>query len=201
MNWADKTIKTYDKSASGMEEYFGSKGARIFDIELGLKLAKVSDSARVVEIGCGDGRDAYELFKRVSWYEGFDPSIELLKLARRKVPGASFVLADALSYEYPQKLDVVYAFASLLHVNKSDLGVVLKNLHKSLRKGGIIYLSLKERDRYVEEVKSDSFGDRMFYYYTPQLVTRIAGNQFSVVYEDHQHIGGVDWFTLALVKL
>lgn len=155
MDWKQQNVKTYDDSAKALARYFKGIGARVSDIECGLKLAKVGGSARVVEIGCGDGRDAIEIVKRVGWYEGFDPSKGLLDIARRKLPNESFVLADALNYHYPKNVDVIYAFASLLHVNRSDLRKVFKKHASSLRPGGILYISLKERKQYTEEIKTD----------------------------------------------
>lgn len=74
MNYTKTTIATYDNSAEELAEYFRSIGPRIQDLEKGLSLAGANKgTARVVEIGCGDGRDAREIIKRVDWYEGFDP--------------------------------------------------------------------------------------------------------------------------------
>ena len=201
MNWDEKTVDTYDSSATELAEYFRGIGSRITDIEQALKLAKAGEKARIVEIGCGDGRDAAEIIKRVNWYQGFDPSKELLKLAKQKVTNESLVLAVALSYDYPENIDIIFAFASLLHVNKADIKKVFEKLEGSLRVGGILYISLKERDRYTEEVKRDKFGDRMFYYYNVNEICKLAGKSFKAVYEDHQQIGQTAWFTLALEKL
>ena len=167
---------------------------------MGLKLARNSKDVKAVEIGCGDGRDAAEIVKRVSWYEGYDPSEGLLAIARKRLPDTSFVKANALSYDYPENLDVVYAFASLLHVNKSDMRTALSKVAAALRKDGILYISLKERSSYEEESKEDQYGKRMFYYYNPEIIKELAGNMLTAVHEAHQTIGHTDWFTLALIK-
>lgn len=200
MNWQHKTIATYDQSAEQLAAYFSGIGSRVNDIERALVLAGNPDQARVIEIGCGDGRDAAEIVKRTQWYEGVDPSEGLLTIARQKVPGASFVKADALSYLYPENIDVVYAFASLLHVNQTDMPTVFQKIHQSLRPGGVAFISLKERPEYVEEVKADEYGERMFYYYNPALLTQLAGTGFVSILEDHQRMGHTDWFTIALQK-
>jgi trans-aconitate methyltransferase len=200
MDWSARTIQTYDESAEALAAYFNDIGSRTHDIELGLRLADVDMNARVVEIGCGDGRDAEEIIKRSAWYEGFDPSEGLLTIARKKLPNASFVKADALTYQYPKNVDVIYAFASLLHVNREDIKLVLIKAAETLRKGGIIFISLKERPSYTEEVKEDRHGKRMFYHYNPAIVKDLAGDAFTSVHEDHQKIGHTDWFTLALKK-
>ena len=50
-----KTIDTYDSSANELAEYFKGIGARVDDIQLGIKLCGSSDKLQVVEIGCKDG--------------------------------------------------------------------------------------------------------------------------------------------------
>lgn len=64
------TISTYDKSAKELAEYFKGHGTRVEDIELALKLAGSPKNAKVVEVGCGDGRDAAEIVMRVGSYIG-----------------------------------------------------------------------------------------------------------------------------------
>ncbi len=200
MDWTKRNIAVYNKSSESLAKYFKGIGPRLEDIKRALMLAQSKSNARVVEIGCGDGRDALEIINKVGWYQGFDPSIGMLNIAKKTAPQASFMQADALSYQYPPELDVVYAFASLLHLNKTDFANVCQKVIKALRPKGIFYISLKERRRYVEEVKIDGHGERMFYYYTPALVQSLAGTSFMVVYLDHQQIGDTKWFTIALQK-
>ena len=197
----EQTIRTYDESAEALAEYFKGIGPRIHDIEKGLKLAHAGPEARVVEIGCGDGRDATEIAKRVGWYEGFDPSEGLLALAREHLPQTSFIVADALSYTYPDALDVVFSFASLLHSPKEDVEKVFVLVADALKEGGIFYISLKERHEYGMEDKVDKYGTRTFYFYTSDILKNLADNRLKAVYEDHQHIGNTEWFTMAFRKI
>lgn len=114
------TISTYDNSAQKLATYFAGIGSRLDIIREALKIADNPKDARVIEVGCGDGRDAEDIVPLVSWYEGFDPSIELIKLARQRKLKANFVQADALNYNYPSELDVIFGFASYLHLNRDD---------------------------------------------------------------------------------
>ena len=165
-----------------------------------MELVRAGGDAKVVEIGCGDGRDAEEIVKRVGWYEGFDPSLGLLQLARERLPSASFVEADALSYDYPKGVDIVFAFASLLHVNKANVAKVSQKVRESLRPDGIFYLSLKERADYEEELVADQLGERMFYYYNPEIIRGLAGASFKAIYEEHYKIDDTPWFSMAMRK-
>jgi SAM-dependent methyltransferase len=196
MDWQQKTTQVYDDSAEELAAYFSGIGSRVDDIERAISLAGTAD--RVVEIGCGDGRDASEIIKRVSWYEGFDPSKGLLDIARRHEPETSFVQADASSYAYPDNLDIVFAFASLLHVDRTELPSVFARVAQALRQGGIFYVSLKNRPEYAEEVKKDQYGERMFYYYNPHLIEELMGKDFTTVYVNEYSVGETDWFTMVL---
>lgn len=200
MDWDTKTINTYDRLASELAEYFKGIGARIDDIELGIQLCGAKDKLQVIEIGCGDGRDAAEIVPRVSTYVGVDPSEGLLGIARKRLPNTTFIKACAITYDYPENTDVIYAFASLLHIKKSDMKTALEKANASLRTGGIYYISLKERDDYAEEIKKDKHGERMFYYYSPQIIRDLSSQWFDVVHEEHQQIGHTPWFTIALKK-
>lgn len=171
------------------------------DINRAIELAGSGPSSRIIEIGCGDGRDAAAIIGKVNFYEGIDPSIGLLKIARKQVPATSFVQSDALSYDYPDNLNIVYAFASLLHVDKGDLQKVFAKVSNKLVTGGIFYISLKEADHYQEFIKTDDKGERMFYLYSSDDIKDIAGEDYSTVYEDHHVHGGTHWFTIALKKV
>lgn len=200
MNWQLKNNDVYNKQAEKIAEYFAGYGARIDDIKRSLELAGKKVGAKVIELGCGDGRDAVEIVKLVDWYEGIDPSIELLKIAKNKVPNTSFVLSDAIKYDYPKDLDVIFAFASLLHIDINDLKKVFKKAEDSLKVGGVFSILLKERPVYTEEIKKDDFGERMFYYYNLDIIKEVAGDSFEVVYDDKTIKGHTNWFSVILKR-
>jgi len=200
MDWQKQNTKVYNDSAKEIAKYFKGIGSRIEDIEKGLELANKITGANVIELGCGDGRDATEIIKRVSKYVGIDPSTGLLAIAKENNPTGLFVVSNAVAYDYPTELDTIFAFASLLHVNYDDLSLVFKKAAGALRTGGIFYISLKERSEYTEEIKQDAYGDRMFYYYNSAIVKNLAGKLYETAYEYRKTIGETDWFTIALKK-
>ena len=198
------TVNTYNQSAKALAEYFKSIGARTKDIEFAINLSNNPSGPSILEIGCGDGRDAKEIVLRASAYTGFDISEELIKLARKHVPNGDFKVADATTYNYPEnKFDVVFAFASLLHLNKNEVKVVLDKVYKALKPGGIFFISLKYAQQYMEKIKQDQYGTRMFYFYNPDLIKHLTGNKYEVLSKGTGFItgGGTEWFEVALKKL
>lgn len=197
----DETIDTYDQAAPELAAYFAGIGARTELIEKGLELAGNPVDARVVEVGCGDGRDATDIVPRVGWYEGFDPSEGLLAIARDRLPDARFVKADALGYKYPGELDVVYAFASFLHLDQNDFKEACQKVANALRVGGVLLMTLKERESYQEELVDDQFGKRMFYYYDEPTVRKLVGEEFEFSFVERERIKNTSWLYLGLRKV
>ena len=78
-----KTVEAYDKNAQFYADKFDSYGIRIDDIDRALKLNE-SGSNKVLELGCGNGRDAQYIISKVGIenYTGIDASAGLLEKAR-----------------------------------------------------------------------------------------------------------------------
>jgi SAM-dependent methyltransferase len=197
------TVQAYDEYASQFAQHFqGYAEEKFNEVNQAFELIGGPKRARVIEIGCGTGMHAKYIVKKVGWYEGFDPSEGMLQVARKEIPGVSFVKADALTYKYPKNLDAVFAFASLLHVGKEDFKEVCRKVSDALRPGGVFCMTLKEAGEYREAMQQDDFGARLFYYYNPQLASEIAGPDFDLVFEDHLVLGskGTAWCSVILRK-
>ena len=202
MGWKQRTIDAYNKNAKQYAAYYNSHEPRRIEIEKAFKLAHVGKEARVVEIGCGSGQDAGYIIEKSSWYEGFDPSSELIKIAKTKTPNGNFVVADTTTYGYPDSIDIFFAFASLLHLNINEIENVFKDVAMSLRAGGIIMASFKRCENYKKVTRRDEnySGERTFYHYSADTIASIARKNFKVVYEEHIKINESGWFTVALKK-
>ncbi len=198
MNKKEETIATYNATAPEMAKKFRGIGARIADIERGLALVG-KENPNTLEIGCGDGRDAKEIVKRTDKYTGIDASSSMIDIARKYVPEGTFQVADIEEYVFPPRLDLVFAFASLLHADKENVRNILGRMRASLHTGGIAYISLKCGE-YHEETRTDEFGTRTYYFYTPQLIKELAGESYSVVFEETMELRGQKWLTIVLRK-
>ncbi len=129
-------LKTYNKSAQQLAKYFKSIGPRKKDIDQAFSYVK--KGATVLEIGCGDGRDAEYILTQTKEYSGFDLSGEIIELAKKRLPEKHFFVADTEKYFLKKKLkkyDIIFSFASLLHSKKSVVVQIIKNANKRLYKG------------------------------------------------------------------
>ncbi|NTW13893.1 MAG: class I SAM-dependent methyltransferase [Candidatus Moranbacteria bacterium] len=194
-------VDTYNKSAREMTWKFDDIGARVEDVgRLFGMLGK--ENPFILEIGCGSGRDAEEILKRTDRYLGIDISETFVSIARERVPRGRFEVADVEAYDFPQGIDVIVSFASLLHSDKQSVAAVLAKAHDALVPGGIFYISLKEGD-YADEgvTRTDDFGTRTYFYYRPEAIQELAGPRYKTEYLDRQNLREQYWFTIALRKI
>ncbi len=196
----DDTLKTYNFSAKELANYFHTIGSRVKYIEAALEMAGQNDgSANVLELGCGDGWDADDILQRVQSYVGLDYSKELIKLAKKRLPAADFRLVDVQNYDYPeQAYDVVFAFDLILHIDKESLKLLMQKVARSLKVGGVFYISSKHGDEYKKEWIEDKYGRRLFYYYNEATIKDCAAGSFEVAASDLQYRGNTKWLHISL---
>jgi trans-aconitate methyltransferase len=198
MDKKEQTIATYNASANALAGKFDNLGARLSDINETFVLIK-KENPTVIEIGCGNGRDAAEIVKRTTNYLGIDISEKLIELARQKVPAAKFEVADIENYELPNNLDIIFAFASLIHVPKPSLQKILGQIFNALNQGGAVRLSMKYADNYIETTKEDEFGVSTYYLYSQEDIKEMAVG-FAMLKSELSDLRGQKWLEILLQK-
>lgn len=126
-------------------------------------LDRLSPGAQVLELGCGQGAPTTRLLAERFSVTGVDISARQLELARREVPGATFIHADMASVSFPpESFDGVAAFFSLIHVPRAEHAALLARIAGWLRPGGLLVASMGVRDT-PGEVEDDWLGAPMFF--------------------------------------
>jgi len=104
----------------------------------------LSDSARVLEFGCGTGSTALEHAPFVSHIDGIDFSRSMIAIAQQKAKDAGvanvrFEIADITTYEASDPYDVVLGM-SILHL-LNDRRAVISKVYDILTPGGVFVSS------------------------------------------------------------
>lgn len=199
MNGKEETIAAYNGGASQLAAKFNSVGPRTKDIKKAFSYVSKTNP-KVLELGCGNGRDAAEILKYTNDYLGIDISEKMIAIARAHIPNGYFQISDIEEYSFPENVDIIFAFASLLHSNKGKVREIFRKASSALAENGIFFISLKF-GKYHKEVKQEDIGSRTFYFYTPQKLDKFRPAKLRLVYQDVQQLRGQKWFTVIYKKV
>ncbi|WP_333013162.1 class I SAM-dependent methyltransferase [Kluyvera sichuanensis] len=108
-------------------------------------LERIPKGGRILDAGCGSGRDSKAFLQQGYRVEAFDATGEMAKLASQHtglpVKQMTFSDVDAVN-----RYDGIWCCASLLHVSAAELPDAMAKLARALKPGGIWYVSFKHGD-------------------------------------------------------
>lgn len=142
------TLDYYNKNS---EEYFNS--TLNVDMTNTYKpfLKLVPKDGKILDLGCGSGRDSMNFMKLGYEVTAVDGSKELAKKASVLL-GKEVILSTFEELELKEKFHGIWACASLLHIKREDLKTVLNNLYNNLDDNGVFYMSFKYGEKeYVDD--------------------------------------------------
>ena len=105
-------------------------------------VCELKKGARVLDIGCGPGRDLKYFTALGHEVIGLEPSRELAKFARSH-SGCEVLEETMQTAKLSGKFDGVWACASLLHIPRRELSDVFTKIANIMNDGGIFYCSFK----------------------------------------------------------
>ena len=199
----DKTVQTYNKiakeySESHFDPKFWGKEFKIFE---GLIKGK-----KVIDIGCGAGRDAVLFIENGFDYTGIDASSEMLRIARGRVKEGKFLLMDFYELDFPRNtFDGFWAVASMLHVPKIKAAKVLREIREIIKQYGVGFISVKERKSMVEGViKENKYGGikrYLSFYKKEEFQKLLRSNGFSIIKSHILKEGDTNWLCYFVEKV
>lgn len=135
-----ETLAFYDREA---EAYAARNLAPSED--LAEFLARVPAGGRILELGCGGGRDAEAMIAAGFAVTATDGSAGLARVAERRL-GRPVRVMKFEELDEDQAYDAVWANACLLHVPSAGLAEVLARVWRALRPGGVFHAGFKAGD-------------------------------------------------------
>ncbi len=154
-------------------EYYNSKAKDFVSDTVAVAFTEIQDifleyipvGGKILDFGCGSGRDTKYFISKGYDVDAIDGSEELCKIASEY---AGIQVKQMLFQELnvSEEYDGVWACASILHVEKAKLPDVMKKMASATKKGGVVYSSFKYGDfegvrngRFFTYLTEESFGE------------------------------------------
>lgn len=140
-------------------------------------------AARILDLGCGPGRDTLFYQGRAFNVTGVDLSIGMLEEARRRVPGGQFVQADMRRLPLKSgSFDGIWASASFLHLPKQSAEIALAEMERVLAEDGLLFLAVKRGEAESWREPEDAEARFYFaYYLSEELAGKVNRAGFEIL--------------------
>jgi ubiquinone/menaquinone biosynthesis C-methylase UbiE len=146
MNHKETTIATYDTPSYADDYDFNTKRyiERCITSEADYFIRNLKGK-KVLDIGAGTGNHAEHLSKKGLDVTCADLSIEMLKKCEEK--GLKTMQIDFENFKIEKNsYDGVWTYCALLHTPKKNLSIILDNIKPIIKRGGYLFLGMKEGD-------------------------------------------------------
>jgi ubiquinone/menaquinone biosynthesis C-methylase UbiE len=179
--------KAYDRIA---EKYHAIRQAFDSKSELGEFTSLLPKNAKVLDVGCGDGVPVAQFLAECGFdVTGIDFSKNMLKLARKNVPKAKFVLKDMTKLDFETgSFDGLTAFYSIIHVPREKHFLMFQSFHRILKPKGIMLICLGPDEW---EATDKYYGTEMFWsHYDPKKALQLVKKAGFEIISDNTLIRG-----------
>ena len=107
-------------------------------------VTELNPNAKILDIGCGSGRDMLWLKNKGYKLTGFEQSHGLAQLAQN-YSGCSVVEGDFNTFDFSSlSFDALLLIGAMVHITKSNFPKVFKSTRNALSLGGLILITMKE---------------------------------------------------------
>ncbi len=163
-------------------------------------LPLVKKNGRIMDLGCGSGRDSRYFMEQGFEVVAVDGSIEMCRYAETVI-GQEVLNLRFEEIEFDNEFDGIWACSSLLHVEKSGLLDVLKRVSKSLKAGGILYVSFKygEEERIKDGRSFSDFTEKDLDFFTNEELS-FELLEYWISYDVRKDRADEKWLNMVLKK-
>ena len=141
-------------------DYYNNNAKNYFDFTINANMQLQYDSflkfvkrtGKILDFGCGSGRDSLYFKNKGYDVTAIDGSEEMCKLAR-EYTGLDVKCMDFNDFHEVNSYDGIWACGSLSHIEKKDMLDMLKRLRDALMQDGHIFIAMKRG--FGEELTQD----------------------------------------------
>jgi len=134
-------------------EYYYQKSKEFFDNTVNIDMEDIykpflelmPKGGKILDAGCGSGRDTFYFIEKGYDVVAFDYSEPLAQLAS-DYTGQEILHMSFEDIDFIEEFDGIWACASLIHVAKRDINSAIARLERALKPNGVLYASFKYGD-------------------------------------------------------
>lgn len=175
VKWLPADLELIDQLRKAMENrtinYYESNADTFADTTIDVVFTDIQDrflsympeAGFILDFGCGSGRDTKYFLDKGYTVDAIDGSEKLCEIASKNT-GINVRQMMFSDLNEDGKYDGIWACASILHLPKEELKIVLGKMIKATKIGGYIYTSFKygtfegyRGERFFTDFKSESF--------------------------------------------
>lgn len=140
---------------------------------------KIPKNGKILDLGCGPGIPVTkELVKRKFKVTALDFSKNMIKIAKKNVPQATFVKNSMTKINYENEFDGIIASYTMLCLDPKKFDKTSQKISKALKKDGYFFIALNEPTKKYEEKDYYTIIDGQTIYSRPYSQEEIT-NTFS----------------------
>jgi SAM-dependent methyltransferase len=157
-------------------------------------ISRLSSNATILDLGCGSGYPYDAYFSNAGFdLTGVDFSSKQIEIAKQKNPNGTYITGDITSFEPENKVSLVLALFSILHVPRNEHATLFEKIYNYLENDGLFLLTLSNKEP-AEVIEREFTGHTMLWSYfdSDSYLEMLEKAGFTVQYMQNQRDYGLD---------
>jgi cyclopropane fatty-acyl-phospholipid synthase-like methyltransferase len=200
----EKTLNFYETNSINLSlEY---EKANVTTVQE-LLLKNLEKNSKLLEIGCGSGRDASFMVKNNYDVMAIDGSKNMIEEAKKLHPELAKKLFHKTlpnELEFNTKFDGVYSIATLMHLSKNDLEKTILKIYDLLNSNGKLLMSVSLFRDDIDENGFDKKGRFFLVLSFEEWISLLENIGFTILdtktNSDGLRRDGIEWLTFIMQR-
>ncbi len=176
-----QTVALFDRYA---EQYADLTFSNILQYELNRFISLLPKNARIIDIGCGSGKDVQYFMDYGFQAIGIDASENMIIEAKKRVADGSFKVMNMQSLDFPKEsFDAAWILDAISFIDKNDVQKFLSSLYEVLKNDAVIFISARQGvgETEIEYEKLGNSKINIAFFYQEELEELLNKNGFEIL--------------------
>ena len=176
-----QTLALFDKFA---EQYADLTFQNILQYELNNFISLLPKNAKILDVGCGSGKDVQYFMDYGFQAVGIDASENMIREAKKKVADGDFKIMNLFSLDFPKEsFDAAWVLDTVSFIDKADMPKFLSSLYDVLKNSAVIFISARQGvgETEIEYEKLGNSKINIAFFYQEEMEELLGKNGFEIL--------------------